>query len=46
MVSATTYHDWRFLLRLIQSNAAAVDVLEFVGPMELAPHNPIGATQW
>ena len=43
MVSATTYHDWRFLLRLIQSNAAAVDVLEFLDFVEVNGFGPLGA---
>ena len=30
MVSATSYHDWHYLLRLVQRDAAAVDVLEFL----------------
>ena len=30
MVSATCYHDWYYLLRLVQRDAAAVDVLEFL----------------
>ena len=43
MVSATTYHDWRFLLRLIQSNAAAVDVLEFLDFVEVNGFGPLDA---
>ena len=43
MVSATSYHDWRFLLRLIQSDAAAVDVLEFLDFVEVNGFGPLDA---
>ena len=43
MVSATTYHDWRFLLRLIQRDAAAVDVLEFLDFVEVNGFGPLDA---
>ena len=44
MISATTYKDWRFLLGLVQRNAAAVDVLdfsEFVGVHGFGPLDAI-----
>ena len=29
LVPATSYQDWRYLLRLVKSNPDAVDVLDF-----------------
>ena len=43
MVSATTYHDWRFLLRLVQRDAAAVDVLEFLDFVQVHGFGPLNA---
>ena len=43
MVSATTYHDWRFLPRLVQRDSAAVDVLEFLDFVQVHGFGPLDA---
>ena len=43
MVSATSYHDWHYLLCLVQRNAAAVNVLEFLDFVEVHGFGPLDA---
>ena len=43
MVSATSCHDWHYLLHLVQRNAAAVDVLEFLDFVQVHGFGPLGA---
>ena len=43
MVLATTYHDWRFLPRLVQRDSAAVDVLEFLDFVQVHGFGPLDA---
>ena len=43
MVLATSYHDWHYLLRLAQRDAAAVDVLEFLDFVQVHGFGPLDA---